>query len=63
MDMRRLRVVNGDEALKETKELLSSAESLVNEGLIPRRATFLEGSSDDNLGFRVVRRLFSTELS
>ncbi|MCG2908891.1 MAG: hypothetical protein L7H12_08190 [Sulfolobales archaeon] len=52
MDMRRLRVVKGDEALKETKELLSSAESLVNEGITEAQTFF-------SVDFSLVRRAYS----
>jgi len=52
MDMRRLRVVKGDEALKETKEVLSSAESLVNEGITEAQTFF-------SVDLSLVRRAYS----
>jgi hypothetical protein len=52
MDMRRLRVVKGDEALKETKEILSSAESLVNEGITEAQTFF-------SVDLSLVRRAYS----
>ncbi len=52
MDMRRLRVVKGDEALKEMKELLSSAESLVNEGITEAQTFF-------SVDLSLVRRAYS----